>query len=108
MTEHSVRIDIHDPRAAAIAEVMASKTCKRILEILAEKGEMSESEISQALGMPLNTVGYNMKKLLASGLIDKVKKFFWSIKGKRIPRYTLARKEIIISPRRLMPSQIIA
>lgn len=108
MVEHSVKIDIHDPRAAAIADVMANKTCKRILALLAERDELSESDIAQALGAPLNTVGYNMKKLVASGLVEKTKTFFWSVKGKRIPTYRLSRKEIIISPRRLISTQMLS
>jgi len=108
MTEHFVKMDIEDPRAAAIAEVMANKTCKKILALLAERNELSESDIAQALGAPLNTVGYNMKKLVVSGLVEKTKKFFWSVKGKRIPTYKLSRREIVISPRRLVAPQVLS
>src|SRR3989344_430789 len=108
MTEHFVKMDIEDPRAAAIAEVMANKTCKKILALLAERNELSESDIAQALGAPLNTVGYNMKKLVVSGLVEKTKKFFWSVKGKRIPTYKLSRREIVISPRRLVVPQVLS
>src|SRR3989338_3109120 len=108
MTEHFVKMDIEDPRAAAIAEVMANKTCKKILALLAERNELSASDIAQALGAPLNTVGYNMKKLVVSGLVEQTKKFFWSVKGKRIPTYRLSRKEIVISPRRLVSPQVIS
>ncbi|MEK6825474.1 MAG: beta-propeller domain-containing protein [Nanoarchaeota archaeon] len=100
MSDKYLNIDLHDPRAAAIAEVLANKTCKKILDLLAEK-EMSESDISNLLGIPLNTVGYNMKKLLESGLVVKTKTFFWSVKGKKIPTYRLANKKIVISPRRI-------
>ncbi len=103
MTDKRIDFDIDDPRAGIIAEVMANKTCKRILGLLAEK-EMSESDISQALSIPLNTVGYNIAKLLESGLIEKTKSFFWSIKGKKIPTYKLSNKKILISPKKMISS----
>ena len=80
MNDKYLNIDLNDPRAGAIAEVMANNTCKKILEALAEK-EMSVTEISQSLNMPLNTIDYNIKKLLSAGLIIPTKEFFWSVKG---------------------------
>ncbi len=107
MSDKYLNIDLYDSRTEAIAEVMTNKTCKKILDMLAE-GEMSESEIASAMNIPLNTVGYNIKKLLSAGLIEKTKDVFWSVKGKRIPRYKLANKKIIISPKRMVPAAIPA
>jgi DNA-binding transcriptional ArsR family regulator len=59
MTKNSVLIDLDDPRAAKIAEVMTNDTCKKILGLLAE-GELSVGEISDKLGIPLNTASYNV------------------------------------------------
>ena len=98
MTEKQLMIDLDDPRAGRIAEVLGSKTCKQILGILAEK-ELSESEISSELKLPLNTIDYNVKKLVESGLIEETKGFLWSSKGKRVLRYKIARKRIVISPK---------
>ncbi len=98
MTEKYITIDIEDPRAAKIAEVISNKTAKRILTAIAEK-EMSESEIARELGIPLNTTGYNVKKLADSGLIEKVNRFFWSSRGKRINTYRISDKKIVISPK---------
>ncbi|MBI2631720.1 beta-propeller domain-containing protein [Candidatus Pacearchaeota archaeon] len=105
--EKYLNVDLNDPRSAAIAEVMTNKTCKKILDLIAEK-EMSESDISSLLNIPLNTVGYNIKKLLDAGLIEKCKNFFWSVKGKKIPTYKLSNKKIIISPRRLVSAAPLA
>lgn len=105
--EKYLNVDLNDPRSAAIAEVMTNKTCKKILELLAEK-EMSESDIAAELEIPLNTVGYNIKKLLDAGLIEKTKNFFWSVKGKKIPTYRLSNKKIIISPRKIVSAAPIA
>jgi len=107
MSDKYLNIDLNDPRSAAIAEVMSNKTCKKIIELLAEK-EMSESDIASALGLPLNTVGYNIGKLLKVGLVDKSKTFFWSVKGKKIPTYRLSNKKILISPKRMLSAAPLA
>lgn len=99
--EKYLNVDLNDPRSAAIAEVMTNKTCKKILDLISER-QMSESDIASELGIPLNTVGYNIKKLLDAELIEKTKNFFWSVKGKKISTYKLSNKKIIISPRRLV------
>jgi len=98
MEKHSIMIDLDDDRTDKIAEVLGNKTCKKIIGLLAEK-EMSETDISKGLGIPLNTVGYNIRKLLESGLIEKTNDFFWSVKGKKIPVYRASSKRIIISPK---------
>lgn len=103
MSEKYFNIDIDDPRASAIAEVMSNKTAKKILSIIAEK-ELTESDIASELDIPLNTVGYNIDKLLKAGLIEKSKSFFWSVKGKKMPTYKLSNKKILISPKRMIPA----
>jgi len=110
MAEHSIQVDLDDPRAKAIADVLGNKTCKKILELFATKEEVSESDVASSLDIPLNTAGYNMKKLLDAGLVEKSNKFFWSTKGKRIATYRLSNKRIIISPKRMIgiPAMIIA
>lgn len=105
MSDKYLNIDLNDPRASAIADVMGNKTAKRILDLIAEK-EVSESDIAAQLKLPLNTVGYNIDKLLKAELIEKSKTFFWSVKGKKIPTYTLSNKKILISPRKLVVSPI--
>lgn len=98
MNDHSIMVDLDDPRISGIADVIANKSCKRILSLLSEK-ELSETDISNSLGMPINTVGYNIKKLFDAGLIEKSKNFFWSSKGKKINTYKLSNKRIVISPK---------
>ncbi len=98
MSDKYIMIDVNDPRSAVIADVISNKTCKKILGLLAEK-ERSEGDLSKSLDVPLNTIGYNVKKLVDVGLIEKVNKFFWSSKGKRISTYKLSNKKIVISPK---------
>lgn len=101
MTKSSIMINLDDPRSDKIADAISNKTSKKILSLLAER-EMSPSELAEELKLPLNTIGYNLKKLVAAELITKSKKFFWSAKGKRIEFYKLSNKKIIISPRSMI------
>lgn len=96
--ESSISVDLDDPRIGKIADVISNKTSKKILQLLAEQ-ELSEGDISAKLGVPINTVEYNLKKLMEAGLIEKAEKFFWSVKGKRIPLYKVSNRKIVISPR---------
>ena len=97
---------LDDERSKKMAEVMGNPTCKKILDYLADTNEASQKDISDALNIPMNTLDYNIKKLLDVGLIEKTKNFFWSAKGKKIPMYKLARKHIVISPKSTKPSII--
>jgi len=106
MTEKYVSIDINDPRSLKIAEALSNPTCKKILNLLSEQ-DMSATDISNKIKLPLNTIGYNLDKLIDSGLIEKSKSFFWSVKGKKIPSYKLSNKKIMISPKSLTASGVI-
>lgn len=94
-------IDLDDARSEAIAEVLSNKTSKKVLGALAE-GEKSASDIASSLKLPLNTVGYNLKKLVDAGLIERSKGFFWSSKGKKMELYKVANKKIVIMPKQMV------
>jgi len=98
MNKKYIMFDMSDQKLSVLAEVLSNKTSKQILEYLADK-EASETEISRDLKLPANTVNYNIKKLVESGLIEVSKNWFWSVKGKKILRYRVANKKIIISPK---------
>jgi DNA-binding transcriptional ArsR family regulator len=101
MTKSSIMIDLDDERSGRIAEVLSNKTAKKILQSLAES-EKCGSELASALRVPLNTVSYNLKKLVDAGLIEKSKKFFWSAKGKKMDYYRVVDKKIVIMPKRMV------
>ena len=103
MPNKYVLISMDDERAGKIANALASKTCKKLLDALSEK-EMSEKDIADRLHLPINTIEYNLKKLLYAELVEKTKTFFWSAKGKKIPTYKLSNKSIIISPKKKISS----
>jgi DNA-binding transcriptional ArsR family regulator len=92
-------IDIDDERSKEIAEILGNNTSKKILGYLSEIKDASEKDISDKLNIPINTIEYNLNKLIKAGLIEKTRNFFWSVKGKKIEMYKLSNKKIIISPR---------
>ena len=98
MDDKFILMGLNDEKSAKVAEVLKNKTCKKIINHLGDVKEASEKDISDACNIPMNTVGYNIKNLIKAGLVEKTKNFFWSVKGKKIKMYKLARKHIIISP----------
>ena len=88
--------DLNDEKSGLVAEILGNKTCKKMLSVLADK-ELSENDMARELKMPINTLEYNLKKLLKAGLVEEAKGFFWSVKGKKIKTYKLANKKIVIS-----------
>src|SRR3989338_2079201 len=98
---NSILVELDDPRTGKIADAISNKTAKKILGALSEK-EMSESELAKILETGLNTIEYNIKKLVEAGLIEKVGGFLWSIKGKRIYRYRVVNKKIVILPKKII------
>jgi DNA-binding transcriptional ArsR family regulator len=111
MSNSSINIDLNDPRTGKIATAMSNKTCKKILGLLVEE-ELSEADLAKKLKIPINTIEYNLKKLIDGGLIEKTKNYFWSVKGKKIPVYRVSNKRIIISPKKIsrgiIPSMLIS
>ncbi len=107
MNGSSISIDIDDPRTGLVAEALANKTCVKILSLLAEK-DLTATDIAVKLNIPLNTTGYNIEKLINSGLVEKSSDFFWSVKGKKTPVYKVANRRIVISPKRIIRGVIPA
>jgi DNA-binding transcriptional ArsR family regulator len=99
MEKKYVMLSIEDSKIGTLSKVLGNKTCKKILDFLAETKEASEQDIAAAIKSPINTVEYNLKPLIESGLIEKSKVFFWSKKGKKIPMYKVSNKSIVISPK---------
>jgi DNA-binding transcriptional ArsR family regulator len=101
MGNNSINIDLNDPRTVKIASAISNKTSKKILGLLVES-ELSEGDLAKKLSLPINTIEYNLKILIESGLIEKSKKYFWSVKGKRISVYRISNKKIVISPKKMI------
>ncbi len=105
MTEKHLLLSLDDENAKALGETIANSTSRKIIKFLSEE-EASENKIAKALKVPINTVEYNLQKLLKTGLIEKSKKFFWSEKGKKIDVYKVANKIIVISPKKSSLSKL--
>lgn len=88
---------LEDERIKTIAEILGNKTASRIINLLSEAEEASEKDISEKLGIPINTVEYNIKKMVRAGIIEETKNFFWSPKGRKIKMYRFSNKSIVIS-----------
>ncbi len=99
-------ISLDDEKSKAISEVLGSSTCKKIINYLVEKIEASQKDLSTGLKIPMNTIEYNIKKLLSSGFIQKRKNFFWSKKGKKIIMYELSNKSIVISHKKKISDKV--
>ena len=93
-----IMLELDDEKLKILTDVLSNKTAKKILEYLADK-EASETEISNELKIPANTVNYNIKNLIEAGLIESSKNWMWSVKGKKVLKYKVANKKIIISPK---------
>ena len=98
MDEKHILVSLGDEKVREIGEVIGNKSCNRILDLLAE-GELTVSDIARKLKMPINTVDYNVKKLVKAGLIESLS-HWWSVKGKKMPTYRVSNRKIIISPRK--------
>ncbi|MEK6873744.1 MAG: helix-turn-helix domain-containing protein [Nanoarchaeota archaeon] len=98
MSKKYIMLELDDEKLKILTDVLSNKTSKKILEYLADK-EASEGEISNELKLPANTVNYNIKNLIEAGLIESSKNWMWSVKGKKVLKYKVANKKIIISPK---------
>src|SRR3989344_3378514 len=100
MADKHIMLDLDDSRIADLADVISNKTSKKIISYLAEN-EASEAEIARDLKLPANTINYNIKKLVNVGLIESAKEHFWSVKGRKILKYKVANKKVVISQKSL-------
>lgn len=98
MDNKHILVSLGDDKIKQIGEAIGSKTCNQIIDVLSDN-ELTATEISEKLKAPLNTIDYNIKKLVKTGLIEK-SSHMWSIKGKKMPTYKISNKKIIISPKK--------
>ena len=105
MNKKYLLFSLEDSRLKSIAEILGNKTAGKIINFLSEKEEESEKDLSEKLGIPLNTVEYNIRKMVQAGIIEESKNFFWSPKGRKIKMYRFSNKSIVISPKSAKLSQ---
>lgn len=117
MAEESfLLVSLKEGKSKQLAQVISNETSRLILDFLTKK-EATETEIAQALNLPLSTAHYNLQQLLSSGLVT-VEEFHYSEKGKEVNHYKLSNKFIIIAPtitetikqrlKKILPAGLIA
>ena len=99
MNKKYLLLSLDDSRMKNIAEILGNKTSNKMIDFLSEVKEASEKGIADGLKIPLNTVGYNLKKMIQAGIVEETRNFFWSSRGKKIKMYKFANKSILISPK---------
>ena len=102
--EKYIVFNLEDEKSRKLGEAISNPNCKKVINLLAEQ-ELTASEISKKLSIPLNALDYNLKKLIDSGIIEKGK-HFWSVKGKKIPSYRVVNKVIVIQPKKTSNSNV--
>jgi len=81
--------------AGKVAAALHNEKCQRILEHLGKAKDATETEIAEALKIPLSTVHYNMKVLADAHLVlDDV--YSYSTRGKQVTHYRINRNPIVI------------
>jgi DNA-binding transcriptional ArsR family regulator len=98
MSEKHILVSLGDDKVREIGEVLGNKSCVLILDLLALE-DLTVSDIAKKLKMPINTIDYNVKKLVRVGLIEG-SSHWWSVKGKKMPVYRVSNRKIVISPKR--------
>jgi len=90
-------VSLNENKAKKLAEVISNNTCRKILDFMSEKKDVTESELSKELSIPISTVHYNMQALLEARLV-KSDEYHYSEKGKEVCHYRLANQYVIIAP----------
>jgi len=96
--EKFVLLSLQEDKAKELAQVISNESCRKILDYLAENNDATESELAGKLQVPISTVHYNLKHLVAGGLVSS-DEYHYSQKGKEVNHYKLANKYIIIAPK---------
>ena len=96
--ESFLLVSLNEDKAKDLAQVITNKSCRKILDFLADKKDATESEIAKKTKIPISTVHYNLQQLVKGGLVEG-DEFHYSDKGKEVVHYKLANKFIVIAPK---------
>ncbi len=90
-------VSLEDTKSKALAMVLSNDTARAIMKYMTEHDNLTETELAEALRIPLSTAHYNIQNLIKAGLV-RAAEFHYSEKGKEVMHYTLSNKIIIIAP----------
>ena len=97
MADNVLVLEPGDERAQKIAKAMGSPTAGDILHLLGD-GPKSLTDITERLGLPMNTAKYHVENLLDAGVIA-VADTKYSVKGREVKIYSLTNQLLIVAPR---------
>tara|TARA_Y100000310_G_C20658320_1_gene803221 strand:- start:239 stop:922 length:684 start_codon:yes stop_codon:yes gene_type:complete len=97
MAKQVVMFNLDDPLTKTIAESLTNESSRKLIQTLTEE-ELTPTELAKRLAVPLPTVHYNLEKLKKAGLIEEAD-FHYSEKGKKVLKYRVANKYILITPK---------
>ena len=89
-------IDLKEDKAKKIAKAINNNTCRKILELLADK-DYAAGELAKKLNLPQSTIHYNISQLVEAGLVVS-EEYHYSKKMKEVLHYKLANQYIVIAP----------
>ncbi len=93
--EEEIELNLDDKdKIREVTTTISNKTCQSIIRELSER-ELTESELSERLNLPLSTVHYNLMKLIRAGLVTS-ERFKYSNKGREVRYYKISKRRIII------------
>jgi DNA-binding transcriptional ArsR family regulator len=81
--------------AGKVAAALQNEKCRRILDHLGTTKDATETELAEALKIPLSTVHYTMKVLAEANLVHN-DVYSYSSRGKQVTHYRLNRNPIVI------------
>lgn len=95
MSEDVIVLEPGDERAKKIGKAMSSPTSGEIISLL-QSGDMTLSDITDKLGIPMTTAKYHVENLLDSGMIE-VRRIKYSEKGREVKVYGASGQVVIVS-----------
>lgn len=96
--EKFLLLSLKEEKAKKIANAISNPSCRQILDYMAEKDDVTETQIAKELNLPISTVHYNLQNLIKAGII-KAEEYHYSQKGREVNHYKLANRYIIIAPK---------
>jgi len=90
-------VSLQEEQSKKLAQVISNSTCRKILDVMSDKDNMTETEVAHSLKISPSTVHYNLQQLKKAELIES-EDFHYSEKGREVRHWRLANKYIIIAP----------
>ena len=63
-------VSLDEDKSKKLAQVLSNETSRKILSYMSKKENITETELSKDLKIPLSTIHYNIKQLVKSGLVE--------------------------------------